>query len=244
METLGGVQRQRKATKMQGLTKRQHEVLEWIKRDAREHGVPPTRTEVAHGLGLADASSVRAHLQRLEEAGYIQSLPSKNRAIRVVGEEIPVIGRLAEVAAGTPIVCEENIVQRIPALIADHFRPRPDYLLTVRGDSMDRTGLRDSDVVAVRKSSVADTGQVVIARFGDEVTLKRFVRIDDRHVELRPESYNAAHEVLKLDLAKHILEVDGVVVGALIKDLRDAHDVSKQGNRRPRAIRMRPKTEL
>ena len=87
---------------------------------------------------------------------------------------------------------------------------------------MDRTGLRDGDVVAIRKTTVAETGQVVVARFGDEVTLKRFVRIDERHVELHPESYNTAHKVEKLDLAKHILEIDGVVVGALIAELRDA----------------------
>ena len=229
---------------MQELTNRQREVLEWIKKHVREHGVPPTRTELAHGLGLADASSVSAHLQRLEEAGCIQILPNKNRAIRVVDEDIPLIGRLAEVAAGTPIVCEEHIVQRVPAPVAERFRPRPDYLLTVRGDSMDRTGLRDGDVVGVRKTAVAKSGDVVVARFGDEVTLKRFVRIDERHVELRPESHNAAHLVMKLDLAKHIVDIDGVVVGALIKELRDAHEEGDQGNRSPGPVRMNAKTEL
>ena len=137
---------------------------------------------------------------------------------------MPLVRPLAEVAAGTPIVCDAHIVERVPAAIAHRFRPRPDYLLTVRGDSMDRTGLRDRDIVAIHRTPEAQSGQVVVARFGDEVTLKRFVRIDERHVELRPESHNPTHQVMKLDLAKHILQIEGVAVGALIGQLRDVHE--------------------
>ena len=100
---------------------------------------------------------------------------------------------LAEVAAGTPILSEAHIVEWVPAVIANRFRPRPDYLLTVRGDSMDRTGLQDGDIVAVRKTNEARNGQVVVARFGDEVTLKRYWKLSERHVELRPESHNPGH---------------------------------------------------
>ena len=100
-----------------------------------------------------------------------------------------------------------------------HFSPTPDYFLTVRGDSMDRTGLRDGDVVAIRATPEANNGDVVVARFGDEVTLKRFIRVDQRRVELRPDSHNAEHEPIRIDLAKHILHIDGVVVGALIGKL-------------------------
>ena len=81
---------------------------------------------------------------------------------------------------------------------------------------MELTGIRDADVVAVSKTATAKSGQIVVARFGDEVTLKRFVRINERHVELRPESRNEAHKVMELDLAKHLLKIEGVVVGALI----------------------------
>ena len=101
--------------------------------------------------------------------------------------------------------------------MAERFRPTPDYFLTVRGDSMDRTGLRDGDVAAIRATPVAKSGDVVVARFGDEVTLKRFVRIDTRHVELRPDSRNPVHQPIEIDLAKHILHIDGVAVGALIR---------------------------
>ena len=93
---------------------------------------------------------------------------------------------------------------------------------TVHGDSMDRTGFRDGDVVAIRATPEAKNGDVVVARFGDEVTLKRFVRLDERHVELRPDSHNPEHETKRIDLAKHILHIDGVAVGALIGRLGNA----------------------
>ena len=201
---------------MRELTNRQQEVLDGIKTHIRRHGMPPSRTELAHSLGLSEASSVTGHLARLADAGWIELLPNTNRGIRVLHEEIPLLGALAEVAAGTPIVCEQHIVEHVPAAIADRFHPRPDYLLTVRGDSMELTGIRDADVVAVSKTATAKSGQIVVARFGDEVTLKRFVRINERHVELRPESRNKAHKVMELDLAKHLLKIEGVVVGALI----------------------------
>ena len=206
---------------MHDLTDRQKQVLDWIKGHIRQYGVPPTRTELAHGLGLAEASSVAAHIKRLAEHGYIEVVPNKNRAIRVLDEDVPLIGALAEVAAGTPIICEENILEHVPAAIAERFQPRPHYLLTVRGDSIELTGITDGSIVAVRKTTEANSGQLVVARFGDEVMVKRFVRIDERNVELRPESRNTAHRTMKLDLAKHRLEIDGVVVGALISGLDD-----------------------
>lgn len=213
---------------MQELTERQQTVLDWIRTYVGKHGRSPTRGEIAEGLGLYDASSVQGHIDALVKKERIELLKGKYRGIKLLEKELPVIAPLAEIAAGTPIVAEEHIVQRLPALVANRFQPRPDYLLTVRGDSMDRTGVRDGDVVAIRKTTTAESGQVVVARFGDEVTLKRFVRIDDRHVELRPESYNRTHEVMKLDLAKHIVHIEGVVVGALIADLRDTQAESGQ----------------
>ena len=206
---------------MRELTERQREILDAIKAHIGRHGVPPSRTELARSVRLADASSVTAHLARLADAGRIELIPNKNRGIRVVEQHVPLIGALAEVAAGTPIVCEAHILERVPAAIAERFHPRPDYLLTVRGDSIELTGVTDGSIVAVRKTAEAKSGQLVVARFGDEVTLKRYVRIDERRVELRPESRNAAHKTLRLDLAKHILDIDGVVVGALITGLDD-----------------------
>ena len=135
------------------------------------------------------------------------------------------LGTLGEVVAGTPILCDAHIVERVPAVIANRFRPRPNHLLTVRGDSRDRTGLQDGAIVAIRKTSEARNGRVVVARFGDEVTLKRYWKVDERHVELRPESHNPEHEVMKLDPAKNLLEIDGVAAGALIGEIRYSQPV-------------------
>ena len=204
---------------MRQLTRRQKQVLDCIVRHVREYGMPPTRSEIADEVGLKDASTITGHLERLAEAGWIQLLPKKKRGIRVVEMDLPLVGPIGEIAAGTPILAEGHIVERIPAAVAERFRPRPDYFLTVRGDSMDRTGLRDGDVVAVKATNEASNRDVVVARFGDEVTLKRYFKIDKRHIELRPESSDQRHEILRIDLAKHILHIDGVVVGALIGSL-------------------------
>ena len=215
------------ATPVRQPTNRQQQVLDWIKNHIRRTGLPPTRTEIAHGLDLADASSVSGHLIALARDGKIEILPNTTRGIRILDDNVPLLGALAEVAAGTPIVCEDHIVERVPAAIADRFHPRPDYMLTVRGDSIDLTGITDGSVLAVRKTPTARSGQLVIARFGDEVVVKRFVRIDKRHIELRPESSNDAHKVMRLDLAKHILDIDGVVVGALITGLDDTESTTR-----------------
>ena len=215
---------------MRTLTERQEQILNWIKKYQREHGFPPTRVELARGVGFKEASSIAPHLTTLESAGWIHMQRNTKRGIRVL-DDVPVIGPVAEVAAGTPIVSEAHIIQRLPAAVAECFRPKPDYLLTVRGDSMDRTGLQDGDVVAIHRTQSPESGQVVVARFGDEVTLKRYVRLDERHVELRPESHNPDHEVTKLDLAKHRLEIDGIAVGAMITRLRELRDSEpKTGN--------------
>ena len=204
------------------LTDRQQQILERIKHWIQTTGIPPTRAELAGDVGLSDASCVGPHLRRLAEGGWIQLFPGKNRGIRVLDELLPLVGPWAHVPAGTPLLSASNIVERVPAAIANLFVPRPDYLLTVPDDSMDRAGVRAGDVVAIHQTKLARSGDVVVARFGDQVTVKRFQRIGERQVELRPESYNRKHDIMKLDLAKHILEIDGIAVGALIRQIRDS----------------------
>ena len=213
---------------MRDPTNRQQQVLNWIRNHIRREGVPPTRAEIADGLGLADASSVTGHLKALARNGRIEIRPNKTRGIRILDDDVPLLGALAEVAAGTPIVCESHIIERVPGNIAEQFRPRPDFLLTVRGDSMEKAGIKAGDIIAVHKTPEAKSGQIIVARFGDEVTVKRYVQIDERHVELRPESHNAAHEVMKLDLAMHILQIEGTVVGALIRGLDDNESTTQR----------------
>ena len=113
---------------------------------------------------------------------------------RLIGDADPAVPLIdlveptGEIAAGEPIVAKNPIVDRIPSAVAERFSPTPDYFLTVRGNSMDRTGLRDGNVVAIRATPEVKNGDVVVGRFGDEVTLKRFVRLDARHVELRAQT--------------------------------------------------------
>ena len=204
---------------MRQLTDRQKQVLDCIVRHVQEYGMPPTRSEIADEVGLKDASTITGHLEKLAEAGWIQLLPNKKRGIRVVEMDLPLVDSIGEIAAGTPILAEGHIVERIPTAVAERFKPRPDYFLTVRGNSMEKTGLRDGDVVAVRATNEASNRDVVVARFGDEVTLKRYFRLDERHIELRPESRSRRHKVIRIDLAKHILHIDGIVVGALLGSL-------------------------
>ena len=205
---------------MRPITERQEQIVDWLKRYQRHHGFPPTRLELARGVGFKEASSIAPHLATLVKAGWIQMQPNTKRGIRVL-DDVPVVGPVAEVAAGTPILAESHIIQRLPAAIADLFRPRADYLLTVRGDSMELAGLEDRDLVAICRTKAPESGQIVVARFGDEVTLKRYVRLNERRVELRPESRNPEHQVMKLDLAKHKLEIDGVAVGGMLTKMRD-----------------------
>ena len=210
---------------MKELTDRQRETLDHIRAYQRRHGFPPSRAELAEGLGVRHPTSVDTHLRALQVKGWIELRPNTRRGIRLLGEadaDLPLIDLvepIGDIAAGEPIVAESRTVDRIPAAVAERFRPRPDYCLLVRGDSMERTGLRDGDVVAIRSTREARSGDVVVARFGDEVTLKRYVRLDERHVELRPESHNPEHQPIRIDLAKHILHIDGVAVGALIGTL-------------------------
>ena len=193
---------------MRKLTVRREEVLDAIRahiRHIRHTSLPPSRWELARALSLKNASSVDWHLLKLAQKGWIELMPDIQRGIRLLDQDLPVIEPLGEIAAGDPIVAQSRTTERLPAVIADRFRPRPSYFLTVRGDSMNRTGLHDGDLVAIRADAEPYDGKIVVARLDNEVTLKRYRRIDDATVELCPESHNAAHSPLR---------IDGYVVGA------------------------------
>ena len=202
---------------MHKLTELQRQTLEYIRTQVRETGVVPSRAEIAKGLNLKHKSIVDQRLVALERKGWIELRSGSPRYIRILHDHLPLIvaGR---VAAGERILAEDRIRARIPQSLADSFRRRPDFFLRVEGDSMDRLGFVTGSIVAVKARANADSGEVVVARFGEEVTLKRFVRLDERRVELRPESSNPVHEPIKVDLKEEALEIAGVAVGALIGD--------------------------
>ena len=141
--------------------------------------------------------------------------PGSPRNIRLLREDIPVT-ITGPIAAGEPILAEARVTSHLPRSASKLFRPPPDYFLEVQGDSMDRLGFRTGTVVAIKAQRTADNHDIVVARIEDEVTLKRFVRLSKRLVELRPESTNPKHRCIEIDLQTTELHIDGIAVGALI----------------------------
>ena len=195
------------------LTPRQAEILNLIRRHIQDTGYPPTRADIAAELGFKSANAAEEHLKALARKGAIEMIPGTSRGIRLPEYEdqgVPLVGR---VAAGDPILAEENIEDRID-LPAGFFRPQADYLLRVRGDSMIDAGILDGDLLAVHKTQQATNGQIVVARIDQEVTVKRFQRTRNRdQVLLLPE--NQAYDPIEVDLAKQAFAIEGLSVGVI-----------------------------
>jgi repressor LexA len=197
------------------LTKRQKEIFEFIRRYAGKYGYPPTVREIGKAVGLHSSSTVHAHLANLEKSGLLRRDPSKPRAIELLVDRakkairpagLPLVG---QVAAGQPILAEENIEEylEVPDVIGGEDG---DYVLRVRGDSMKDAGILEDDFVVVRPADDADDGEIVVALIGDEATVKRFFHEGD-HVRLQPE--NEAMKPIRTSEARLL----GTVVGVFRK---------------------------
>lgn len=201
---------------MQKLTPRQSEILDFIKQCLENNGFPPTRVEIAQELGFKSPNAAEEHLKALARKGAIEMTPGASRGIRIPSfepspsgdDELPIIGR---VAAGEPILAEQN-VEDICRINPDFFKPRADYLLRVRGMSMKDIGIMDGDLLAVHSTREARNGQIVIARIGEEVTVKRFQRQGDK-VWLLPE--NPDFSPIEVDLEHQELTIEGLSVGII-----------------------------
>jgi repressor LexA len=202
---------------MEGLTDRQSEILQLIRELTEVSGFPPTRAEIAERMGFRSVNAAEQHLRALEKKGAIDILSGASRGIRVndksgarIGRlmDLPVVGR---VAAGAPILAEENVQGRYQ-VDPNMFTPRADYLLKVKGLSMRDIGILDGDLLAVHKTSEARTGQVVVARISDEVTVKR-LRRRGHAVQLVAE--NPEFEPIELDLRTDELAIEGIAVGVI-----------------------------
>jgi repressor LexA len=191
------------------LTDRQAEILEVLRDYVAEHGRPPSRPELAKLLGIASTNGVFKHLEALERKGAIELVPNAARGIRIVAEQgLPLIGR---VAAGSPMLALENMLGRYP-VDPSLFNPRADYLLQVRGLSMKDEGILDGDWLVVHKTKEAKNGQIVVARVGDDVTVKR-LKLRGRKAELIPA--NPDFKTLHLDLTRDSLVIEGIAVGVI-----------------------------
>lgn len=197
---------------MEKLTARQTEVLNLIKRHIEETGYPPTRADIASELGFKSPNASEEHLKALARKGAIEIIPGTSRGIRLPETHtgIPVVGR---VAAGNPILAEENIEDycEVPPNL---FHPSADYFLRVHGYSMKDIGIMDGDLLAVHRVSDANNGDIVVARIEDEVTVKRLKRTRSRYqIQLLPE--NPEFEPIEVDLREQNFAIEGISVGVV-----------------------------
>lgn len=203
------------------LTRRQQEVLRLISDYMDSHGFPPTRQEICRLLGFRSPNAAEEHLRALKRKGYIDILPGTSRGIvlnrlpSIHSGQLPLVGR---VAAGTPILAEQNISEHYQ-LDPRLFSPRADYLLQVRGMSMIQAGICDGDLLAVHATPEARNGQIVVARLDDEVTVKRFSR-HRQQIRLLPE--NEEFDPICVGPDRELV-IEGLVVGIIRhKDLSAA----------------------
>jgi repressor LexA len=196
---------------MEKLTQRQQQVLDFVRQHISDTGYPPTRADIAQRLGFKSANAAEEHLKALARKGAIEMVAGASRGIRLPESAgIPIIGR---VAAGNPILAEANIEDYCD-LPPTFFKPHADFFLMVRGDSMIDIGILDGDLLAVHSTSIAKTGDIVVARIEDEVTVKRLHRTNQKHlVQLLPE--NADYEPITVDLREQAFTIEGLSVGIL-----------------------------
>jgi repressor LexA len=203
------------------LTKRQSDVLETIREFISETGFPPTRAEIARRLGFKSPNAAEEHLKALSKKGAIEMLSGASRGIRLVEQAsndepedlgLPIIGK---VAAGYPILAQENIDSHVN-IPASMFSPQADYFLSVSGTSMKNIGIMEGDLLAVHKTNTVHNGQIVVARIGDEVTVKRFEQTGSI-VRLIPE--NEEFNDIIVDLESEEFAIEGLSVGVIRQGL-------------------------
>lgn len=195
---------------MHDLTPRQAEILELIRQTVEETGMPPTRAEIADAFGFSSPNAAEQHLRALARKGVIDMVPGASRGIRLkeTVDGLPVVGR---VAAGAPILAEQHIDDHL-RIDPRMFSPHADYLLRVRGLSMMDVGILDGDLLAVHRTHEARSGQIVVARINDEVTVKRFRRRGNK-VTLIAE--NPDFDPIEADLKQDDFAIEGIAVGII-----------------------------
>ena len=202
------------------LTARQQEIWQFLVTYVDGHGYPPTVREIGEEVGLAAPSTVHAHLANLERVGLIRRDPTKPRAIELTGhrrvvepaaEPIPRLPLLGRVAAGAPLLAEENVEDVVA--VPESLGRGADFLLTIHGDSMVEAGILDGDTIVVQRRDDARDGEIVVALAGDdesadEATVKTFYREADGRIRLQPE--NASLEPIYADHVRILGKVVGV----------------------------------
>jgi len=198
---------------MKALTARQQEILNLIKESIKNKGFPPTRADIARNLGFKSANAAEQHLRAIEKKGFISILSGASRGIVLNGKKdlgLPVVGL---VAAGGPILAEENVESNID-IPSNLFEKNADYLLRVKGNSMIDLGIHEDDLIAVKKSNDCKDGEVVVARIGNEVTVKTFRVNGEGEVSLEPA--NSDYKPIKVSHEDEFF-LEGICVGLIKK---------------------------
>jgi len=195
------------------LTARQQQILDLIAATIDVSGLPPTRAEIADALGFKSVNAVQEHLRLLAKKGAIEMIPGTSRGLRLTHSAPTGIPLIGQVAAGNPILADENIEDHLD-LPVTLFRTAPDYVLRVRGDSMKDAGILDGDLLAVKKVAHANDGDIIVARIDDDVTVKTLRRGNQPdQLELLPQ--NPGYEPIVVDLKKVQFAIEGLAVGVI-----------------------------
>jgi repressor LexA len=207
---------------MDDLTERQQEIMDFILKEVKQKGYPPSVREIGEAVGLSSSSSVHAQLEKLEQLGYLRRDPTKPRAIEVLysGSDsytdrlfkdminVPIVGA---VTAGEPILAEQNIQDYFP-IPKDFTRTEDVFMLRVKGESMINAGIFDGDLVIVNRDATANNGEIVVALLDDHATVKRFYK-EQNHIRLQPEN----------DQYEPIIANDVQILGKVIGLVRKFH---------------------
>lgn len=196
------------------ITKKQTEILEYIKSQILNKGYPPSVRDICTAVNLKSTSSVHAHLETLEKNGYIRRDPTKPRAIEIIDDNfnltrrevvnVPLIG---QVAAGQPLLAVENVTSYFP-IPAEYVPKEEVFMLKVKGDSMVNVGIYDGDQLIIKKQSTASNGEIIVALVDDSATVKRFYK-ENGHIRLQPE--NDFMEPIIVDSCEIIGKVIGLI---------------------------------
>ncbi len=211
---------QESGSKRKGLTARQEEILEYIKKYSKENRMPPTVREIGNHFEISSTNGVRSILAALIKKGYINRSPRLSRGIEILDNgkaeavsntiEIPIVGR---VAAGTPILAVQNLEGTV-TIDRDFLACRTDvFALRVKGDSMINAGIFDGDLIFARQQKTADRGEIIVAQVDNEATVKYYHPADDR-IELRPANPNYRPIIVKNDKE---FSIAGRVIGVMRK---------------------------
>ncbi|MBT7997576.1 transcriptional repressor LexA [Burkholderiales bacterium] len=194
---------------MKPLTQRQAEILKLIQSFVEDTGFPPTRSDIARALNFKSTNAAEDHLRALERKGHIKIARGTSRGIQLLKNSgLPVVGR---VAAGQPILSEEHIQTRVQ-VEQSLFKPAADYLLKVKGSSMRDIGIQDGDLLAVHASKEARSGQVIVARINQEVTVKRLKR---KNKEIWLEAENPDFSNISINGERDEFAIEGIAVGII-----------------------------